>query len=412
MKNTIKIGFLLTLFSLLLWSCEKEESFETLSQEVQVPNYSVESITFDEFSREIGSTTLSNALIPLFNRKISDGTTSKVTAFTLIKNGIIKIDKQQASTYTIMAIPDEDTGTFYNLVLKTDGDGEIQTGDLFEYKPSEEWLADPSQAFKGGVRISKSNIQGLESILNSGSLSAKCEPYLDAGWVCSFGHNHAPGTCNASSYTFEVWSSYDCSGGGGNTSTNDNHSYIEIDESLDGGSGGTVGSGGGTSPGGGGVGDDNPPGFDDDGTFTTPSTGGIYPFPHCGSFDYYSPTGSDIAAAAVIALEAQFVVELPNGAREIDVLYPGKTYFIVPSWMRYGYAATETAKVVYLAMQATQAEFIGNPNMSKEALGELLSTNINLGMRALGGRFSPTAPFPINNAEPYQTSLFSTGNCN
>ncbi len=112
-----------------------------------------------------------------------------------------------------------------------------------EYRPSEQWLLDMSQPYSGGVRIVKENIEGLESILGSGILTAKCEPKIYSGWTCSFGNAHGPGECNADSFTYEISVSNNCSGGGGSGgSLNNNGGFTQVNDPLENANGGAGGS--------------------------------------------------------------------------------------------------------------------------------------------------------------------------
>lgn len=138
-------------------------------------------------------------------------------------------------------------------------------GHLLEYKPdSYDWLIDSKKTYQRNVSIVTDGFKKLDDLLTVGSLTAKCEPVISAGWTCSFGYSHAPGECNATSFVYVLNITMTCNGGGGNTSNNYNTNYIN--DPINGGVGG-----GSESNGNGGVVDE--PGGLDDGTSTTTPTG-------------------------------------------------------------------------------------------------------------------------------------------
>lgn len=259
------------IFLLALWGCHDETLNEMESVEIQDPDYTISKLSIEDLSNELRRDSHHDGVLSLFNARQENELNKNIgETFTLIKTNIVKITKKWGASYTIQAIPENNSGSsLFNLVLFADPNGKLIRGHLLEYKPdSYDWLVDPKKPYQGKVEIVKNDLKNLGDIMNNGSLTAKCEPVISAGWTCSFGHSHAPGTCNATSFTYELNISSNCSGGGGSSSNSYSTTYV--DESMDGGSGGTGGSGSGPGSSGGGSGSGQPPGFDDGGSPTLP----------------------------------------------------------------------------------------------------------------------------------------------
>ena len=213
---------LVTSFSLLLWNCEKNEITETSTKSI------VTHISFKEFIQTTGIKENSSLL------KVSKNTKEKLT---LLKEDIIKIDRENYSSYTFKVLTNTpNSHFFYNYVVLINTQGIILSSNLFEYQPSKKWLLNTQKPFTGKVKL----ITGVDSnLLSRGGL---CVTGVRSFWLCSFnntGPQHAPGQCNASSTEYIVeYEIGPCSAEG------DGNGAAEVSDSSSGpGGGGSSGGG-------------------------------------------------------------------------------------------------------------------------------------------------------------------------
>ncbi|WP_127023534.1 hypothetical protein [Flagellimonas beolgyonensis] len=272
MIKTLKTIIYFSISLMLLVGCQEEPLNDLDQIENQDPNYSASKISLETLSSELKLDPHHDEIMSMFQgNQIDESGKKQKDTYILAKSNIVKITKKHGTSYTIQAIPENNSeGSLYNLVLFANPNGKLVRGHLLEYRPDNfDWLIDPLKPYQGSVQVVEQNFKNLDDILNTGNVTAKCEPVISEGWTCSFGYSHAPGECNASSFVYELNISSSCSGGGGTTTNNYSTTYV--DESLDGGSGGTGGSGSGSGSSGGGEIGGNEPGFGDGGTTTTPT---------------------------------------------------------------------------------------------------------------------------------------------
>ncbi len=140
-----------------------------------------------------------------------------------------------------------------------------------------------------------------------------------------------------------------------------------------------------------------------------------YPYPHCSSFEYAKPPNINIRACAVINFTETFFAygELDG---EVGTITATANYdlvfFIMPTWMTNGQAATNTAIAVNNAFNLTKNWFYINYDASEEEIMIYLDSMLIGQMALFGGTKTDIPPFAIPSPAPYVTSLFSTGNCN
>lgn len=125
--------------------------------------------------------------------------------------------------------------------------------------------------------------------------------------------------------------------------------------------------------------------------------------PSCQSFEYAN--GLLVKAAGVSNIQNIFVAAgfYSDGSpyyHRFD-LNITEAYFSMPKTWTNGNAANYTANALHLANLKTKAWFQENPKVSVYSLGLEWDKNIRDAMRAIGGDYSKTAPFPIKNLAPY-----------
>ncbi|MEO1013436.1 MAG: hypothetical protein AAFX53_19235 [Bacteroidota bacterium] len=124
--------------------------------------------------------------------------------------------------------------------------------------------------------------------------------------------------------------------------------------------------------------------------------------PSCQSFEYAD--GKLVKAAGVSNVQNVFIAA---GVDNNGPFYHSyhlnitKAYFSMPKYWTNGKAANVTANALRAANINTKEWFLKNPKATSFALGLQWEKNIRSSMRAIGGDFSKTPPFPIRNLAPY-----------
>lgn len=141
----------------------------------------------------------------------------------------------------------------------------------------------------------------------------------------------------------------------------------------------------------------------------------VYPYPHCSSFEYAKPPNINIRACAVTNLTETFYAygELDGevGTIAATVNYD-LVFFVMPTWMTNGQAATSTAVAVNNALNLTKDWFLINSDASESEIITYLDFMLIEQMALFAGTKTDIPPFTIPSPAPYVTSLLSTGNCN
>lgn len=207
MKNKlkkIKFGILFFGLTLLFWNCEKSD--EISNKEVQQEKKRTE-ISFEQFKSSISS----QENLQTFSRFFAINKSSSKTTFnkkntndfidaTILTENIIKIKKNDFTTYTFTILTQTENYEFYNLVLYVNNNQETYKSHILKYTPSEKWLADTSQHFSGNVKIINNDFFNVDNLFQSkSSVYAKslqnddCIESVATEWVCGAGNNHEPG---------------------------------------------------------------------------------------------------------------------------------------------------------------------------------------------------------------------------
>jgi hypothetical protein len=237
MKNKLlkpfKIGILTFGLLLLFWNCEKND--DIVPKEVQQERTMTE-ISFDEFKSKINLNNETGNLSRFFDinkppskSSINNKNTSNFDNATILTDNIVKIKKDNFTTYTFTILTQTENDEFYNLVLYVNNNQEIYKSYILKYTPSEKWLANTAQHFGGTVKIINNDIFNLGNLLQSkNSLSAKsntndeCIDDVIISYECSHGvegHRETPRSSNCSATDFYMYIdiiSSPCSGSSGN----------------------------------------------------------------------------------------------------------------------------------------------------------------------------------------------------
>jgi len=141
----------------------------------------------------------------------------------------------------------------------------------------------------------------------------------------------------------------------------------------------------------------------------------VYPYPHCSSFEYAKPPNINIRACAVTNLTETFYaygrLNGQVGTITATVNY-SLVFFVMPTWMTNGQAATSTAIAVNNALNLTKNWFLINYEASESEIITYLDFMLIEQMALFAGTKTDFPPFTIPSPAPYVTSLLSTGNCN
>lgn len=204
LNRTFKFGILFLGMTLLFWNCEKSE--EITNKEIQQEKNRTE-ISFEQFKSNISS----KEKLQTFNRFFDINKSSSKTTFnkkntndfndaTILTDNIIKIKKNNFTSYTFTILTQTEDFEFYNLVLYVNNNQEIYKSHILKYTPSEKWLADTTQHFSGNVKIINNDFFNVDNLLQSkSSTHAKslanddCIDSVTTEWVCGAGNNHEPG---------------------------------------------------------------------------------------------------------------------------------------------------------------------------------------------------------------------------
>lgn len=252
LNRTFKFGILFLGMTLLFWNCEKNE--EITNKEIQQEKKRSE-ISFEQFKSNISS----KEKLQTFNRFFDINKSSSKTTFnkkntndfndaTILTDNIIKIKKNDFTSYTFTILTQTKNYEFYNLVLYVNNNQEIYKSHILKYTPSEKWLADTTQHFSGNVKIINNDFFNVDNLLQSkSSIYAKslanddCIDSVTTEWECSFGYNHAPGTCNGTSFEYIITIEYgECPDNGGGNGDFDPETGNEGGSTSGGGDGGIV----------------------------------------------------------------------------------------------------------------------------------------------------------------------------
>ncbi|GAB1858670.1 hypothetical protein MHTCC0001_35100 [Flavobacteriaceae bacterium MHTCC 0001] len=87
------------------------------------------------------------------------------------------------------------------------------------------------------------------------------------------------------------------------------------------------------------------------------------------------------------------------------------SFFVMPTWMTNGSAATNTAIAVDNAFNIVQAWFEIEPEATESEVSDYLDIVMRQELAKFGGTILGVPPFHIPSPAPYKTSFFTTGNC-
>ncbi|WP_407268041.1 hypothetical protein [Tenacibaculum maritimum] len=246
LSKFLKVGVCLLGISLLLWSCEKEEE-KVLFNEIQQEK-TITHISLDEFTLNVTKNSKFKKLATFFDvKKNQSKIRTKVNndlSVRILTNDIIKIKREAFTSYTFRMLLQNDDNFMYNLVLYVNNRNEIYKSFILKYIPSEQRILDtPSSYFKGKVSLLKKDILLTNNLILLRE-NADCLTGGTTYWECSYGYEHAPGTCNASSFEYIMELEYgECNNGGGGEIT-----VTPTDSSEGGASGGSQDGGIVTAP--------------------------------------------------------------------------------------------------------------------------------------------------------------------
>lgn len=198
LKKALKLGILIFGFSLLLWNCDVMEN--TARQEVQQEG-TITEISFDEFKLKANLNNQAKNLSRFFDINKSSFKSSNNYKSTggfenaiILTDNIIKIKKDNFTTYTFTILAPTENNEFYNLVLYVNDNQEIYKSHILKYKPSEKWLSDTTQYFSGSVEIINNDIFNVNNLLQSktsqsakSSSVAECIDDVIISYECSNG---------------------------------------------------------------------------------------------------------------------------------------------------------------------------------------------------------------------------------
>ena len=134
----------------------------------------------------------------------------------------------------------------------------------------------------------------------------------------------------------------------------------------------------------------------------------------CRSFEYAQPPGATKLGCAVVDFDHTFYTAgiRSNGSPyygEIDIETP-KAFFTMPTWMRPGVAANNTAKAITIAIKATDIYFFENPDITEGELATFFNNAIRTQLAVFGGTYSTSIePHPIPSPAPYLKSVLGIG---
>ncbi len=177
-KKILKLGILSIGLSLFLYNCQKKE--EIVHQEFQ-QNGAFSKISFDEFKSKTNLNSDFKSFSRFFdiNKPASKASFNKKSSgefddAIILTDNIIRIEKDDFSTYTFTILTQTENYEFYNLVLYIDNNQEIYKSHILKYTPSDKWLADTTKHFSGNVKIINNDIFNVDNLLQSkSSLSSK-----------------------------------------------------------------------------------------------------------------------------------------------------------------------------------------------------------------------------------------------
>ncbi|WP_452601001.1 hypothetical protein, partial [Pontimicrobium sp. MEBiC06410] len=129
----------------------------------------------------------------------------------------------------------------------------------------------------------------------------------------------------------------------------------------------------------------------------------------CRSFEFAKPPGALQRSCAVTNFNNTFYTAgiRPNGSPYYgDITVPiDLIYFTMPAWMTNSQAANLTALAVNNAMDAGEAYFISNPDITALQLKIHFLEVLEYQLSLIGGSFSYNAPFAIPSPAPYLKAL-------
>lgn len=198
LKKALKLGILIFGFSLLLWNCDVME--ESTHQEVPQEN-TMSKISFEEFKSKAnlnGRAKNISRFFDVYKSSTKPSSNNKINAgfedATILTDNIIKIKKDNFTTYTFTIITETENNEFYNLVLYVNDKQEIYKSHILKYTPSDKWISDRTQYFSGSVKIINNDVFDVKNLLQSKtSSSAKtssfnsCIDRVTITYACSNG---------------------------------------------------------------------------------------------------------------------------------------------------------------------------------------------------------------------------------
>ncbi len=262
-KHFLKLGMLIFSLSILLTNCSEND--EIIFQEAQLQR-TITNVSYNEFK----SKTIANKKFDNYSRffdinksspqsipkdknsnKYENGKQQFEDA-TILTDNIIKIKKDSFTTYTFTILVPTETIEFYNLVLYLNNAQEVYESHILKYTPTDSWLSDQTQQFRGKVEISNNSLFNVDDLLKDDSnpqyrVSDDCIDNVVISYECSNGiegHKENPRSkgCVATGFYEYITVNYaPCSapgGGVGNGDIDPNYSGGEGDPS----SGGSKGS--------------------------------------------------------------------------------------------------------------------------------------------------------------------------
>ena len=220
--NFLKTGILLVGISLSLWNCQQQDDLTPVEI---VQEKKIKTISFNDLKNETAYTKSFTSITRYFDKYQAPNKSSVLSKTSenevILTDKIIKIEKEESTSYTFRLLKTGEGNEFYNLVIDVDHNGNIQKSVIVEYIPSGSWLADTSRPFSGYVSVQNNTIFSADDIADAQSLSKTDSCYeVSYEWECNAGNDHAPNTCTAGGSDlvityFEVPCPYEGGGTGG-----------------------------------------------------------------------------------------------------------------------------------------------------------------------------------------------------
>jgi hypothetical protein len=231
----MKKTYLLLALLIFVISCEKEEDVPT---HLEIPQEKMfDKISMDQFLSNINSNEKLESFSNLFDINISSSKTisnknvqNNLDKAFILTDNIIKIKKEDFTTYTFTIFTQTENDEFYNLVLYANNNNIIYKSHVLKYTPSQKWLNDTEQHFSGNVELVNNNIFDVNNFLNSKSAidnkqnsADGCIVSVTSESVCSNGvSGHSAGSpgrsggCYANDFELILTAIYGpCTGSGG-----------------------------------------------------------------------------------------------------------------------------------------------------------------------------------------------------